>query len=74
MGIPTHEDAKLMLQLFRTRQEPRFLENENWFLREFRPGPWSEVSHRYPAGTQERNRLDSVLGYWELVGALIDHG
>jgi hypothetical protein len=46
MGIPTHEDAKLMLQLFRTRQDPRFLENENWFLREFRPGPWSEVSHR----------------------------
>ncbi|HUS14327.1 MAG TPA: hypothetical protein VM536_04825 [Chloroflexia bacterium] len=74
MGIPTHEDAKLMMDLFRLRQDPALQEAERWFLREFKPGPWGDMSERYQLGTPDRGRLETILGYWELVGALVDHG
>lgn len=74
MGIPTHEDAKLMLELFQLRQDPQLQEAERWFLREFQPGEWSDIRTRYGPGTPEGTRLDAVLMYWEMVGALVDHG
>lgn len=74
MGIPTHEDAKVLLDLFRLRQDARLQEAESWFLRDFRPGEWSDLNTRYPVGTPERARLQTVLRYWEMVGALVDHG
>ena len=73
MGMPTHEDAKLIIQLFQLRLEPAMLEAERWFATDFRPGSWTEVDARYPAGSPERLLLARMLEYWEMVGALIDH-
>jgi len=74
MGIPTHEDAKLLMELFHMRQDPSYQEAETWFLHEFRPGPWAELSARYPVGSPDGARIERVLRFWELIGALVDHG
>ena len=73
MGIPTHEDAKLLIELFKLRLEPAMQDAERWFISEFKPGPWHEVEARYPKNSEERAFLTRVLRYWELVGALVYH-
>lgn len=74
MGIPTHEDAKVLLDIVRMRQSPQFQEAEGWFIREFRPVSWSDFRARYPQGSPEQARVETVLRFWELVGALVDNG
>ena len=74
MSIPTHEDATLLLKLVRMRHEPAFQEAEGWFLREFRADDWAAIKQRYQPGSGDEARMQRVLGYWEMVGALIDHG
>ncbi|HMA34482.1 MAG TPA: hypothetical protein VKY74_08370 [Chloroflexia bacterium] len=74
MGIPTHEDARALLDLVRMRQAAPHQEAETWFMRDFRPGAWEDLSRHYPPGSTERAHLEAVLGYWELVGALVDNG
>jgi hypothetical protein len=73
MSIPTQDDARLMIELFRLRLDPFLQEAENWFITTFEPGPWSDMRSRYPEGSREWRMLTSVLGYWEMVGALMDH-
>src|SRR5690242_17140280 len=74
MGIPTHEDGKVLIEIFRMRQDPQLQDAESWFLHEFRPGSWSDINMRYPPGSPEAARMERVLRYWELIGAMIDHG
>jgi hypothetical protein len=73
MGMPTHEDAKLLIELFKLRNDAGMQEAERWFLREFKPGPWPEVDQRYPPGSPERMHLNRVMSYWEMLGALVYH-
>jgi len=73
MGIPTHEDAKLLIELFKLRHDPAMQEAERWFLTAFRPGSWPEIEARYPSGSPERMYLTRVMNYWEMVGALVYH-
>jgi hypothetical protein len=73
MSIPTHEDARMLIELFRLRLDPFLQEAETWFNTEFQPGPWEELKARYPTASREWRMLTTVLGYWEMVGALVDH-
>src|SRR5438067_1011513 len=73
MSIPTHEDAHLLLKLFRLRLDPFVQEAETWFITDFQPGTWDELKARYPSSSREWRMLTTVLGYWEMLGALIDH-
>jgi len=73
MGIPTHEDARLIVELFRLRLEPFFQEAETWFTTDFQTGTWDELKQKYPRGSREWRMITTVLGYWEMLGALVDH-
>ena len=73
MGIPTHEDARLLVELFELRLNPFMQESENWFSTQFEPLAWDELKEKYPLGSREWRMLNTVLGYWEMLGALIDH-
>ena len=73
MSIPTHEDARLVIELFRLRLDPFLQESETWFLTRFEAGSWGEIKARYPYTSKEWRMLSTVLGYWEMLGALIDH-
>ena len=73
MGMPTHEDAKLLIEVFKLRMDPSLQEAERWFLSKFQPGTWTDVRARYPEGSPEWMYLSRVLRYWEMVGALVYH-
>ena len=73
MGIPTHEDAHMMVEIFKLRLDPYLQESETWFNTKFRPGSWEELKVRYPIDSREWRMLNTVLGYWEMLGALVDH-
>ncbi len=73
MGIPTHADATLLIDVFKLRLEPAMQEAEAWFTTKFQPGPWSQVNARYPVGGPERLYLTRVLNYWEMIGVLVYH-
>ncbi len=72
MSIPTQEDAHLMVRLFKLRLDPYLQASEKWFNAEFQPGTWAEVHEKYPRGSDEWRMLTTILGYWEMVGALVD--
>jgi hypothetical protein len=61
-----------MVELFRLRLDPYLQEAEAWFTNDFKPGTWDELKDRYPASSREWRMLNTVLGYWEMLGALID--
>lgn len=48
-------------------------ESEDWFNLKFQPGSWDELKVRYPRGSREWRMLTTILGYWEMIGALLDH-
>ena len=73
MGIPTHEDARLIVELFRLRLEPFFQEAETWFTTQFETNSWEELKQKYPQGSHEWRMITTVLGYWVMLGALVDH-
>jgi len=71
--MPTHDDARLIIELFKLRLNPFMQQSENWFSSKFEPGTWDELKKRYPPGGEEWRMLNTVLGYWEMLGALVDH-
>ncbi len=72
MAIPTRDDAHMLIDLFKLRLDPHMQESQTWFEGQFQPGTWQEIQTRYPVGSREWRMLNTVLGYWEMVGALID--
>jgi len=73
VSIPTQEDAHLMVDLFKLRLDPFMQQSETWFVTKFEAGSWEDVKARYPEGSTERRMLATILGYWEMLGALVDH-
>jgi hypothetical protein len=73
MSIPTHEDAHLLVKLFKLRLEPFMQESETWFNADLQLGPWAEMKEKYNSNSREWRMLTTVLGYWEMLGALVDH-
>jgi len=73
MSIPTHEDAHLMVKIFKLRLDPFLQEAETWFTTEFKQVQWEELKQLYPLSSREWRMLTTVLGYWEMLGALVDH-
>jgi hypothetical protein len=73
VSIPTQEDAHLMVRLYKLRLNPYLQQAEDWFNTQFQPGTWEEVKAKYPMGSEEWRKLTTVLGYWEMLGALVDH-
>jgi hypothetical protein len=62
-----------MVELFKLRLDSSMQQAETWFATEFQPGSWEELKGRYPVGGNEWRMLNMVLGYWEMLGAIIDH-
>jgi hypothetical protein len=72
VSIPTQEDAHLLVELFKLRLDPFLQQAETWFATEFQAGTWNEIKQRYPLASKEWRSLTTVLGYWEMVGALVE--
>jgi hypothetical protein len=71
---PTHEDAKLLLQLYEMRREPRLREARKWFAASFRAKTVEDVIKLCPPGSEENASYRMVTSYWELVASFVASG
>ena len=71
---PTHEDAKLLLQLYEMRREPRMREARQWFTASFRAKSMEDLSKLCPPGSEQNASYRMVTSYWELVASLVASG
>ena len=53
MGEVTHEQVKLMLQLYEMRREPRLREARDWYFAKSHPASLENISKQYPMGSPE---------------------
>ena len=72
--LPTHEDAKLLLQLYEMRREPRMREARQWFMASFRAKTIEELMKLCPPGSEQNASYRMVTSYWELVSSLLVSG
>jgi hypothetical protein len=66
------ESALLNLKLFGLRREPVLREAREWFIREFNPDSFAELTQ---IAMGERNAsFRMVLGYWDMAASLVTGG
>ena len=71
---PTHDDARLLLELYEMRREPRLREARRWFAASFRAATFEELMALCPPGSEENASYRMVTSYWELVASFVTSG
>ena len=71
---PTHQDAKLLLDLYEMRREPPLREARRWFTASFRAKTVEDLARLCPPGSEENASYRMVTSYWELVASLVASG
>ncbi|HVB59414.1 MAG TPA: hypothetical protein VNE63_23660 [Candidatus Acidoferrales bacterium] len=74
MGEVTHEQVKLMLQLYDTRRESRLREAREWYLAHFRPANIEDIGRLCPPGSKDNASMRMVLSYWDMVANIVNRG
>ncbi len=70
----THEDARLILQFYEMRREPRLREARSFLLGRFQAKDVEELGKLYPPGSDENAYFRQVLTYWDMVAAIARRG
>jgi hypothetical protein len=71
---PTYEDAKLILQLYDLRREPRLREARKWFgaVPQFQSREeWLKLC---PPGSEDNASFRMVVTYWEMAASFVTTG
>ena len=71
---PTHEQAKLHLQLYEQRREPRLREARDWFSKNYFAKSMEESMRIAAPGTDNGAFVMMVFSYWEQTCALLNYG
>jgi hypothetical protein len=74
MGDVTHEQVKLMLQLYEMRRETRMREAREWYFTRFHPESLEDVGKQAPMGSPENASMRMVISYWEMVASIVNRG
>ena len=74
MPEPTAEDASVYMRLFEIASSPAQAEARSWILSELAVESYKDLDKRHPAGSAERDRLATSLGFYESVGMLVSRG
>jgi hypothetical protein len=74
MRKPTPADAELLLRLYELRRESELRRARKWFLAEFQPTGWGEISARYLSHSDEDRWFRMTISYWEMVATLVNRG
>ena len=74
MGEVTHEQVRLLLELYELRREPRLREAREWFATNFHAKNLDEVMQICPPGSRENAYTRQVLSYWEMVASIANRG
>jgi hypothetical protein len=70
----THEDARLLLQLYDLRREKRLRQARDFVQKDCKFKDYRDFQKRYPDGSKEGTYVGMVLGYWDLACALVAKG
>ena len=71
---PTHEQAKLHLQVYDLRREARLRQARDWFFQNYRAKTFEEAMRIAAPGTEGGTYWGMVTGYWEQACALLNYG
>ena len=74
MGKVTHEQVKLMLQLYEMRREPRLREARDWYFAKFHPASLDDIAKQAPMGSPASASMRMVISYWEMVASIVNRG
>ena len=74
MPTPTSEDARLYIELMKLALEAPVADATDWLVGEFDVNTKKDLDGKYPAGSPERGRLVTVLGFYESLGMLVSRG
>ena len=70
----TYDDAKLILQLYEMRREPRLREARKWFTASFKPKSYDDFLAMCPPGSEPNASYRMVTTYWEMVASFLTSG
>jgi hypothetical protein len=71
---PSHEDAKLILQLYEMRREARLRQARAWFVTNFYCQSAEEAAALCPPASEANASSRMVTSYWEMVASFITSG
>jgi len=74
MDKPTHEQAKLQLELFEMRREARLRQARDWFQKNYFVDSFEEAMKLASPGTEAGTNAGMVASYWEQVCAMLNYG
>jgi hypothetical protein len=74
MGEVTHDQVKLMLQLYEMRREPRMREAREWYFANFSPASLEDMNKQAPPGSAGNASVRMVTSYWEMVASIVNRG
>jgi len=74
MAEPTGQDALLYTQLLAITQTEHHARARRWVQFDFDAGSYRELEQKYPPGSEERDRLVVVMGFYESAGVLVSRG
>src|SRR5499426_4122541 len=73
-GNPTHEQAKLHLEVYDLRREARLRQARDWFFKNYHVQSFDDAMRIAAPGTEGGTFAMMVLGYWENACALLNYG
>jgi hypothetical protein len=74
MASPSHEDAKLLLELYDLRREKRLRQARDFIGHSLKFKDYKDFQKRYPEGSKEGTFIGMVLGYWDMACTLVNRG
>ena len=70
----TYDDARLLMELYEMRREPRLREARRWFVASFEVKTYEELMVLCPPGSEPNASYRMVTTYWEMVASFITSG
>ena len=71
---PTFEQAKLHLEVYDMRREPRLRQARDWFFSKYFANTFEEAMRIAAPGTEGGTNYMMVVSYWEQACALLNYG
>jgi hypothetical protein len=71
---PTYEQARLHLQIYEMRREPRLRQARDWFFKNYFADNLEEAMRIAPPGSEPGTFVMMVFSYWDQACAFLNYG
>src|SRR5262249_48600600 len=72
-GMPTHEDAQLILRLYELRREDKLRAARDWFTGTFFPESIDDMIQVMNGRSQENAYFRMVTSYWDMAASFVEY-